>query len=134
MSKNNGFDLSAFDGLQAAQEEGVPVDILHPATGESMGVTIVVAGPDSTHAKKAERLMINRRLRSRKTSVMDAGELQEEGLKKLAAMTLSWTGIVDSGKAVECTPENALKVFARAPFIAEQVAEAAGDRAAFFPT
>lgn len=135
MTKTDGtkaVDLTAFDGLQAAQDEGVPVEILHPATGEPLGMTITVAGPDSVHAKNFDRTVINRRLRGRKTKALDAGEVQEAALRKLAACTLSWTDVVDGGKALECNRENALLVYNRLPFIAEQVAEAAGDRAAFF--
>ncbi len=128
---SNAFDLTAFDGLQAAQDEGVPVEILHPGTFEPLGMTITVAGPDSIHAKNFDRTVINRRLKGRKTKALDAGEVQEAAVKKLAACTLSWTGVVDGGKVLECTRENALLVYNRLPFIAEQVAEAAGDRAVF---
>ncbi len=124
-------DLTAFDGLQAAQDEGVPVEILHPGTFEPLGMTITIAGPDSIHAKNFDRTVINRRLKGRKTKALDAGEVQEAAVKKLAACTLSWTGVVDGGKVLECNRENALLVYNRLPFIAEQVAEAAGERAVF---
>ena len=127
----NAFDLTAFDGLQAAQDEGVQVEILHPGTFEPLGVTIIVAGPDSTHARDFDRTVINRRLKGRKTKPLDAGEVQDAASKKLAACTLSWTGVIDGGKVLECNRENALLVYNRLPFIAEQVAEAAGDRAVF---
>ena len=130
--KVNGFDLSAFDGLLTQQEEGVAVEIIHPATGEPLGLTITVAGPDSTRAKTAERAMINRRLKAQKTKPMTADELQAEGLRKLAACAISWDGMVSDGKPLECNVENAMLAFERAPWIAEQVAEAAGNRAAFF--
>ena len=123
----NAFDLTAFDGLQAAQDEGVEVEILHPGTFEPLGVTIVVAGPDSTHARDFDRTVINRRLKGRKTKPLDAGEVQDAALKKLAACTLSWTGVVDGGKVLECNRENALLVYNRLPFIADQVGEAASD-------
>jgi len=132
MTKVNGFDLSSFDGLQTAQEDGIPVEIVHPGTGELVGVTVVVAGPDSTHAKKADRALINRRLKMQKTKSLTAEELQAESLRKLAACVLSWDGMVDGGKPLECVTENVLLAFERAPWLAEQVAEAAGNRAAFF--
>ena len=132
MNKKASFDLAAFDDLKAAQEEGISVEILHPGTGEPLGPVIVVAGPDSSYARKADRLMTTRRLRGRKMKTITADELREEGLKKLATCVLSWAGISDGGKEMECNFENALLVFERHPFIAEQVAEVAAERAAFF--
>jgi len=132
MAATNGFDLAAFDGFNAAQNDGVAIEIVHPGTGEPLGVTITVAGPDSDQAKKADRAMINRRLKAQKTKMLTAEELQAEALRKLAACVLSWEGMVSDGKPLECITENAVLAFERAPWLAEQVAEAAGNRAAFF--
>lgn len=126
------FDVSSFSRLAESQETGVPVALIHPGTGADLGVTIVVAGPDSKLAKGAERLMIDGRIRGRKVKQLTAEELQVEGLKKLAACVISWDGMLDQGKALECNTENVLRVFGMCPWIAEQVAETAGDRAAFF--
>ena len=123
----DAFDLTAFDGLQAAQDEGVQVEILHPATFDPLGMTITIAGKDSIHAKNFDRTESNRRNKGRRTKKMEAGERQEYLLKRLAACTLSWTGVVDGGKVLECNRENALLVYNRLPFIADQVGEAASD-------
>lgn len=130
--KSNGFDLSQFDDVQAAQNEGITLQIVHPGTGEDLGVTFVVAGPDSDAARAADRRMTNRRLKGRKTSQLTAEELQEETLRKLAACVLSWDGMVDKGVPLDLTVKNAIMVFERAPWLVEQVAGAASDRAAFF--
>ncbi len=126
------FDVSSFGRLAQSQESGVPVVLLHPGTGAEVGVTITVAGPDSKLAKNAERRMIDGRIKGRKVKQLTAEELQVEGLKKLAACVISWDGMLDQGKAIECNTENVLWVFGMCPWIAEQVAETAGDRAAFF--
>lgn len=126
------FDITSFSRLSESQEEGVNVEILHPGTGEELGVTIVVAGPDSKLAKGAERRMIDGRIKGRKIKKLTADELQVEGLKKLAACVISWDGMLENGKSLECNVENVLRVFELCPWIAEQVAETAGDRAAFF--
>ena len=126
------FDLTSFDRLAKNQEEGVTVEIVHPGNGDDLGLTFVVAGPDSKLAKNAERRMIDRRLKGRKVKQLTADELQNEGLKKLAACVISWEGMSEGGKSLECNTENVLRVFGICPWIAEQVAETAGDRAAFF--
>ncbi len=128
------FDVTSFERLAKNQEEGVPVALLHPGTGDPLGATIVVAGPDSKLAKSAERQMLDRRIKGRKVQQLTAEELQVEGIKKLAACVISWEGVLDSGKVIECNLENVLRVFGMCPWIAEQVAETAADRAAFFTT
>ena len=35
-------DLSEFDGLSRAQEEGLDVQIFHPKTGEDLGIIIKI--------------------------------------------------------------------------------------------
>jgi hypothetical protein len=133
MTRNtSSFDLSAFDSSTQRQDEGIDVEIRHPASGDKVGVTIRVAGPDSAAAKKADRLMVNRRLKSRRTGTLNAEELHEETLLKLAHCTLDWSGMVDKGKPLELTIDNAVLVYRRAPWIMEQVAEVAGDRSRFF--
>ncbi len=128
----NLFDITSFDRLAKTQDEGVLVKILHPGTGDELGVSIIVAGPDSKVAKNAERRMIDRRIKGRKVKALTAVELQEEGLKKLAACVLSWEGMLENGKPIECSVDNILHVFDLCPWIADQVAETASDRAAFF--
>ncbi len=126
------FDITSFDRLAASQEAGVSVSLIHPGTGDDLGVTIVVAGPDSKLAKNAERRLMDRRIKGRKVKQLTAAELQEEGLKKLAIQVISWDGMIENGKVLECNAENVLRVFDLCPWIAEQVAETASDRAAFF--
>jgi hypothetical protein len=43
-------DLSRFDALQVAQEAGLEVEIKDP-NGKKMGITIRIAGPDSTRQR-----------------------------------------------------------------------------------
>lgn len=123
-------DLSQFDTLSAAQEQGIDVEILDPA-GKPIGVSIKMAGPDSERAKKAQRRITNARLARRNLKPLTAEEIEEEVMASLGDMTISWSPITLDGADLPCTPDNAAKLYRRFPFIRDQVNEAAGDRAGF---
>lgn len=124
-------DLSDFAGLSQAQEEGIDVSILHPKTGESLGITIKVAGPDSERQKKARRAVQTERLNMSRNKRPTVPELEADGLKVTVASIISWDGVIENGQAVELTPENATAILVKYPFIREQLDSAVGDRAGF---
>lgn len=129
--KDMAFDLSAFDGLTAAQEEGIDVTINGPdGTPLSPPVVITIAGPDSERQKAAQRKQADIRLRRRQRT-MSAKEAEEAGLDILAASIIAWTPFKVGGKVLELTKDNAKMVLQRYPFIQEQLDLAAGDRAGF---
>ncbi len=124
-------DLSQFDGLAQAQEEGIDVSILHPKTGESLGITIKVAGPDSDRQKKARRAVQTERLNMSRNKRPTVPELEADGLKVTVASIISWDGVIENGQAVVLTAENATSILTKYPFIREQLDSAVGDRAGF---
>lgn len=124
-------DLTQFADLIPAQEEGIVVDILHPATGEPIGVTIKVAGPDSQRARKARQSVMNANLRSNPASKPTAVEIEASARKITAKSVISWEGVSEQETPLECTVENVQRVFADYPFIYEQVSIAAANRAGF---
>lgn len=124
-------DLSEFSGLAQAQDEGVDVKILHPKTGEELGIAIKVAGPDSDRQKKARNAINNERLRMSRNKRLTAAELEADALKITAASIISWAGVIENGVTLELTPENTTAILTRYPFIREQLDSAVGDRAGF---
>ena len=64
----------------------------------------------------------------------DELEAAEDVLRRQAAIKLkSWTGVRDEdGEPLECTPENAVKVFIDHDYVQRQVEVAHNDQAAFF--
>ena len=124
-------DLSEFSGLAQAQEDGVDVKIVHPKTGEELGITIKVAGPDSDRQKKARNAINNERLRMSRNKRLTAAELEADALKVTAASIISWDGVIENGEAVALNNENATAILAKYPFIREQLDAAVGDRAGF---
>lgn len=132
------FDLSAFDGLVAAQETGIDVEIRGP-DGKKLGkdgFTIRMAGPDSSRFKAAEEELRQEMIDSKDVlseSEIPRAELEEKKLRILAKCTISWSPVLLDGAPIECTEANAAKLYARHPFIRDQVIGAAGGRRSFMP-
>jgi hypothetical protein len=124
------FDLSQFDGLQQAQDEGTEVIIIHPVTGAPTTMKFWVAGPDSKRRQNMQRQLADVRLRRRKFK-MSGEDLENESKAIIAACVIKWEGFVEKGQALECNVPNIIGVFQRYPFIFEQVDEIAGDRVSF---
>lgn len=127
-------DLSDFADLIRVQDDGIDVDILHPKTGESLGMTIRVAGPDSERQKKARTAVNNDRLLKSRNKRVTAPELEADQLKVVAASIISWSGVIENGKEVELTGETATDILTRYPFILDQINSVVGDRAGFIKT
>jgi len=124
-------DLSQFSDLTKAQEEGIDVPILHPKTGDEMGIVVRVAGPDSARQRKARAAVNNERLSKQRNKKPTVADLESDAIKVTAASVISWKGIEENGKAVDYSTEAAEDIFKRHPWLYEQVASAVGDRAVF---
>lgn len=124
------FDLASLDTL-AAQEDGRDIRIVHPGTGADLGIVIKVAGPDSERVRKARAVVINARLARRNQKPLTADQLETEATRVTAAAVISWVGVSESGKPIECSQAEAERIFTKYPFIREQVDADAGDRAGF---
>jgi hypothetical protein len=124
------FDLSSLDGLTEAQERGVDVEIMHPATNKPLGIVIRVSGPDSKHSKVGRSKVINDRLNG-KVKVTDADRVEYDNLTTAAHAVMSWSGVIIAGKSIDLSIENAMMVFTRFPWIFEQVFAVCNDRAKF---
>lgn len=125
-------NLASFDGLKTAQEEGIDVDIETP-TGEPIGLTIRVAGPDSKRQRNAARKLQEARLRGSKRR-LKADDMEKEALELISASVISWKfapGVTIDGEVPECNLENVKALFDRFPFIREQIDNVASSRAGF---
>ena len=136
--KKGVIDLANIDTIKGANE-GFDVQIYHPATNEDLGITINVIGKDSDEFQKITREQTKKRMQKAtkggfRNVTIPVEELEEDSLKLLAACTKSWKGVVENGKAIECTKENAMAIYEKYPWIREQVDTAIGDRANFIKT
>jgi hypothetical protein len=131
-------DLANID-LQAAAEEGVEVKLQHPATGEYLiddegeHLTIVVLGKDSQTWQNAAKRVNTRNANRYKDRKVPATALESALYEILAESTLKWSKNIEfDGAALKCTKENASMLYEKRNWIAEQVMEAAADRASYF--
>ena len=116
-------DLATLDSVKAANE-GAAMEVLHPTSNvplkddQDNPITITLIGQDSDKVKKRQRLEMNKRLKAGRRSTMTAEELEEQGIKL-------------DGQLLDCTADNAMKVYKRVPWLREQVDSFVGDRANF---
>lgn len=99
-------------------------------------VTIKVLGPDSSKYRALSRSNIRKRLskmaENKQTTDADLDENESDALDMLAACTVGWVGVLNTkGEPIECTVENARKLYEAYPVVREQVDGFIGERANF---
>src|SRR3569623_3299055 len=109
-------DLSQFSGLTKAQEEGIDVSILHPKTGDEMGIVVRVAGPDSARQRKARAAVNNERLSKQRNKKPPVADLESDAIKVTDASVISRKGIEQNRKAVDYSTEASEAIIKRHPW------------------
>jgi hypothetical protein len=126
-------DLATLDGQMRKE---ATLEITHPATGVGTGIKITVCSPDSDHYQKLVRRNQNKVLqfmsRNKGSKAIPAELVEENNLDVLVGCVLSWQDVAWGSTALECTEENVRMLYAKLPFIKEQVNEFVGERAHFF--
>lgn len=127
-------DLAQLD-VAAVADQGAWLTLKHPTTGDDLPVKIKLAGRDSKLWRDAERAYADNRLermqRNGKIGTIKTADVERRGLRLLATVTMAWENVEIDGKPVQCTKEQAEQLYARFPWIAEQVDEFVGDRSNF---
>lgn len=126
--ENKVIDLATLD-TTAKADQGVEYELIHPESGEAMGIFITVAGSDSRIWRKALSDIAERNKGLRRTAEL----VRQEGIEAAARCTLGWRNVVLDTKPLEFTQENARKLYARFPWIREQVDTFRYDRSNFLP-
>lgn len=131
-------DLANID-LQAAAEEGIEVKLQHPATGEYLTdeegehLVITVLGKDSETWQNAAKRVNTRNANRYKGRQIPNAALEAALYEILGEATVKWSKNIEfEGAALKCTKENAISLYEKRNWIAEQLMEAAGDRASYF--
>ena len=135
-------DLSTLD-VVAAADTAVRTELEHPSTGEVMrdadGVAYYVEhfGEDSTAVRAVDRRHQNQRaerLRKNRDLQLDQDTLERESVERLVAATHTWYLPPMRGETLECTPENARRLYGNPgmAWIPEQIGKAMKDRRRFF--
>jgi len=127
-------DFKKFD-IAKDSNNGAEMQVIHPGTGSEIeGCTIRLMGSDSDvyrkEIKKRAEKSLNSKSRNKK---IDLDEAELKGAQLLARLTVSWKGIDEGKTAIECTFENAVKLYLEHRWLREQVEEFIGERANFMP-
>lgn len=130
-------DLSRLDTRERA-ETGEKMTVENPATGETVKddagnpVTITLLGNDSTAMRRRQNDLTNEILKKGfRPKSITAEKTEENRLETLAIATIAWSGIELDGQVLECTRENAVKLYTRLPWLRDQADAFVGDRANF---
>ena len=127
-------DLSTID-LTAAADKGVTVTLYNPVTGEILedeggkNVTIKVLGRDSKKWQNVMRRMETKNAQKYRGKTVPQTVVENNVREALAECTVSWTNLDFEGEKLPCNKENALKIYTKRAWIAEQVIEEVADMA-----
>ena len=93
------------------------IDIKHPVTGQLLGATVTLAGPEHP-TRKAIDFAKQRKLRASiqkngKLEVSDPEEDIQDAIEKLAACTLGWDGMTRDGVPVPFSKDAAAELYSR---------------------
>lgn len=131
-------DLASID-LQTAAEEGISVKLQHPATGEYIidengeNLFINILGKDSKTWQSVAKRINTRNANRYKDKKIPPAVLEAALYEILAECTTGWSKTLEyEGEPLKCNAENAAMLYEKRNWIAEQLIEAAADRANYF--
>lgn len=128
-------DLSKLDVVTAA-DEGALLTLKHPVDESTLEtekgpMQILLVGTDSSTYRNILKNRARQRLNQKKSTKIDLDEAELKGIQLLAKCTLDFINILDDGKYVKYTYEDAIKLYQKYPWIKEQVDEFMSDRSNF---
>ena len=112
------------------------IDIVHPSTGEKIGVSVSVLSINDEKMASIKRRIQNKRLElERRGKSFKADDLEENEMELLvtAVTGWNWEGDVDfHGEKPAFNEKNIKAVFTELTWFKQQIMEAIGDEKAFF--
>ena len=104
----------------------------HCIQGKSINIKIL--GRDSAKWQQAQKRNAAKNANKYRNGKVPEAEVERQVRDLLAECTVSWSGIVYNEEVLKCSKENALMIYEKRSWIAEQVLEAAADRANYIFT
>lgn len=134
MSKDITIDLSRFEAMNKAQEQGVEIDLLDHE-GSAIGLKLVVVGPDSPRARKAMK-DVAKEFASKAEAKGDLAPNEDDSddrmIAYLAKACTGWSPNPSiEGKAVPFSEANAVRFFSIFRMFMEQAQAVATRRGPF---
>lgn len=132
-------DLGLIFNAQGDQEAGTWFHLLHPLSGEPIGVRVKVAGPDSKiqnaarHEMEDAMIEATRRVsKYRKEGIAPASEREEIAIKMLARCIVDIEAM-EGGKPMRLSLENAEKIIRIGSWARAQIDAFAADYRPYYP-
>lgn len=113
------------------------IEILHPSTGEKLGLRITIMSTDDDRMRKINRRITDEALRKRqKNKAFSAEEIEDNALALIVQAVTGWEWYGDDvsfeGEKPDYSPINVRKVVTKAAFIRSQLEEELGETKSFF--
>lgn len=131
-------DLAKLDLTEHANN-GATLEVLHPISGELLTdnnnkpVTVTLLGSDSTQMREAMSARAKKQINSKKPNqITTIDDAEQASAELLASVVVSWSGIEENGKAVECNNQNVVAILKRYSWLRLQIDQFVSDRANFF--
>lgn len=122
-----------------SDKANVPIDVVikHPVTGADTDIVIQVVGIDSTAAQACMDNQQAIRFKEMTSGdvvspTFDPAQNRAQLLELLSACTVGWKNVSYGGGELEFNADNVQMVYAKVPFIRDQVNKATGSRKLFF--
>lgn len=120
--------------ILSIQPATATLDIIHPATGKPIGLTLTLTSTYGDQVRAADHETRNAILRG---TVTPSAEANDDALRtKLAAAIVGWewsNGLsLDGDEKPDPTTENKVKLLKRVPWISQRVQAKLADETAFF--
>lgn len=113
------------------QDRGRDFDLLDPVTGETTGIKLRIAGPDSATQARARLQMVDDLAdMADDDGRVSAADREKARLNTLARCVLGWE-VMEDGQPVPFNHANVLRLLKAALWVQHQVDGFASDRAAF---
>lgn len=124
--------------LEVAAGKGIDVVLVHPTTGEILvdgeqkSLVITVLGRDSSEWQKASK-QVGIKLAARYKKKVPQEAVEASLREVLSHCTTKWSDNIEwEDEQLPCTQENALMLYEKRSWIAEQILERAVDRSSYF--
>ena len=130
------FDIAEISALSgSAIEDGLPMPLKHPITGDHTGAVWMIRSYESEAYKAVERRLRTAGMKALRKGTVSAGDLDKNTIELVAALVAGWSGMTNGSENLPFSKDAALSILATpiaGTAIIKQIDEFADDGSAFF--
>lgn len=130
------FDIAEIKSISGSSiEDGLPMPLAHPITGEPTGAVWTIRSYESEAYKGLERRLRTAGMKAMRKNAVSAGEMDANTIELVASLVSGWSGMQESGKELPFSKQAVISIL-KTPLvgsaIVKQIDVFADDSAAFF--